>query len=242
VLRCDDPNLVGAIEPGGKVVAFDLRTQKEVFKAEVDPKHLEKAQGVTLLADRSLYYLAINGPGDQNNNPGGGPWSNFLPTTGVRCVPVNGNVYAYERDSWKLKWRVEVPQQMLVLDSFAELPMLVFTSRYNKLLGNGPQRWWVNGAAVKVIDKRTGKLLDDKPELNNNNGQQFHAYNVDLKAGKVEMVSYNYKVTYFLEGSSALAEAGPGGGKDKPANQPMPPPGGGLRPGGLRLPIQQIER
>jgi hypothetical protein len=51
----------------------------------------------------------------------------------------------------------------------------------------------VQGIAVKVADKRSGKLLYDQPRLEN--GQQFYALNTDLREGKIELVSFNLKVT-----------------------------------------------
>src|SRR5262249_28331169 len=52
VLRSEDPNLTGVVEPDGKVTVMDLRTQKEVLKVPaydpkdpwkgIDPKQLGK--------------------------------------------------------------------------------------------------------------------------------------------------------------------------------------------------------
>src|SRR5205807_7740593 len=78
VLRSEQTDLAGAVEPDGKVSVFDLRTKKQVLKATVQPKHVDKAQGVTLLQDPYRYYLAINGPADPQANPWGPPASNLL--------------------------------------------------------------------------------------------------------------------------------------------------------------------
>jgi outer membrane protein assembly factor BamB len=204
VLRAEQPNLAGAIEPGGKVTVVDLSTHQEVLHATVEPKHIEKAQGVTLLQDRNLFYVAINGPNDQNANPWGGPWANLMPGSGLRSVPVNGLVYAWERDSGKLRWKVEVPQQMLILDQADDLPVLIFTSRAQRLAGGGVQRWAINAAAVKCIEKRTGKLIFDQPEMQN--AQQFYAFHTDPRSGRIELVSYNMKVICYVEPTASTAQ------------------------------------
>jgi hypothetical protein len=194
-LRCEQPHLTGAVDPKGHLTVIDLQTKKEVFEADVEPKHLDKAQSVALLQDRTHFYVFINGPPDNTANPFGGPWSNFQPTTGIRSLPVNGMVYAFDRETGK-QWRSTDPiQQLLVLDQFEDLPVLLFTSRWHRMMGAGVNRWMVNGASVKVVDKRTGKIKYDQPELNLNNAQQFHAFKVDLQKGTIELTSYNFKVT-----------------------------------------------
>jgi hypothetical protein len=118
-------------------------------------------------------------------------------------------VYAFHRDTGKINWKNEVAQQMLVLEQFSDLPTLLFTSRYQKLMGAGVNRWAVNGVSVKAIDKRTGKMKYDQPELNNNNAQQFHAFKVDLRSGNVELTSYNFRVLFTLEHGPVTADAAP---------------------------------
>ncbi|HJT76737.1 MAG TPA: PQQ-binding-like beta-propeller repeat protein, partial [Gemmataceae bacterium] len=206
VLHTEDPDLGGVVDPDGKVTVIDLRTQKEVLRATLDPKPPEKTQGVSLLSDRSHYYVAVNGPRDPNL-----PWaqqSNFMPGSGLRCLPVNGNVFAFHRDTGKLHYRLDdVPMEMLVLDQFQDLPILLFTSRYQKWQNVGFGRNLMNGASIHAYDKRTGKIfyrVDDQ-QL----GQQFHSFNADLREGKFELVSYNYKVliTHTPDGATAEAAA-----------------------------------
>ena len=95
VLNSEDPDLGGVVGPDGKATVIDLRTLKEVLRVTLDPKPPEKSQGVSLLTDRAHYYLAVNGPRDANT-----PWPqqpNFMPGSGLRCLPVNGDdVYDQE--------------------------------------------------------------------------------------------------------------------------------------------------
>jgi hypothetical protein len=208
-LHCEQPNLAGVVESNGRVTVFDLRTQKTLLQAEVETKFLDKVQNVSLMQDRTHFYVFINGPQDNTANPFGGPWSNFQPTTGIRSLPVNGMVYGFDRETGK-RWRSTDPiQQLLVLDQFEDLPILLFTSRYQRMMGAGVNRWMVNGASVKAIDKRNGKLIYDKPELNLNNAQQFHAFKVDHQKGTIELTSYNFRLTFNLEHGAIAADAAP---------------------------------
>ncbi|HEV3257311.1 MAG TPA: PQQ-binding-like beta-propeller repeat protein, partial [Gemmataceae bacterium] len=225
VLRSEQPNLAGAVEPDGKATVVDLATGKEVLQATLDAKHLEKAQGVTLVQDRDHTYVAINGPSDPNANPWGGAHSGFLPQAGVRSVPVNGMLYAFHRDDpapKKPHWIAQMPYkilhdpkdpnsyqgppgQMMLLEQINDLPVLMFVTFYQKLAGNGPNRWVSQGLAVTALDKRTGKMLYDQSELTN--GQQFYSYNTDLHDGKIEMITFNMKMVVELKGAPAVAES-----------------------------------
>jgi outer membrane protein assembly factor BamB len=198
VLQCEVPHLGGVLRPDGTLTVLDLPSAREVLTARVDPKDMGKAQGATLLRDRVQWYLAINGPRDANVGPWVGPFSNFLPSTGYRSVPVNGKVYAFDRATGAVKWEtIELPLQMLVPEQFRDLPFLLLTSRYTKVAGAGPNRWATPSAALTVVDKRSGKLLKDEKDLSN--AQQFHTLRIDLREGKVELVSFNLKVTLTLE-------------------------------------------
>lgn len=228
VLKSEDPNLAGVVEADGRVTVVDLVTHKEVLKTlnekegqakgtlTVNPKHLDKATAIHLLHDSSNFYLAINGTADPAANPFGGPWPNLVPASGIRTLPVNGEFYAIRRDNAEIRWHWPVQQQMIVLEHFADMPMVLFTARAQKPVG--PQgRFGVQQVAmVKSLDKRTGKHLYDQPEIPN--GTQFYGLNMDLRAGRIELVGYNMKIIHYLE---TPTEAAPGS-----------KPGGGVTPGG----------
>jgi outer membrane protein assembly factor BamB len=205
VLHSEDAGLGGVVEPDGKVTVIDLRTQKEVLRATLDPKPPAKSQGVSLLSDRANYYLAVNGPRDATV-----PWpqqSNFQPGSGLRCLPVSGNIFAFARDTGQLAWRIEVPTEMLVLDQFQDLPILVFTSRYQMWQVAGFGRNVQQRASLHAFDKRTGKIfyrVEDGALL----GQMFHSFNVDLREGKVELLSYTHRVVLTRAPDSTTADAG----------------------------------
>jgi outer membrane protein assembly factor BamB len=233
VLKCEDPSFAGVIEPDGNVTVIDLNSQKEVLKGAIDPKHIAKADGVYLLDDANNFYLAINGPKDANNNPAMpgmpagmvvnmGVQPGLLPGSGMRSVPVDGHFYALDRKTGKVRWTSPVQHQQVVLEHFREMPIVMFTARpgmdnNNVMMGGGRMRFNngnnMQNIAFKSIDKRTGKLLLDEADVGNNS--MFHALNMDLRAGKIELVGQQVKIIHYLPNYDASA------GKDKPSTQPQ---------------------
>ena len=97
-----------------------------------------------------------------------------------------------------MRWHNPVPNQMMVLDDFAEMPIILFTARYYKVIGAGGARAPMQAASLKSIDKQTGKLLHDQPEMATNQATQFYALDVDLRGGKIEFTGYNMRLTHLL--------------------------------------------
>src|SRR5262249_6184440 len=153
--------------------------------AKLDPQYLEDAAKVHFLADREQYYVLIQRK-NPKNVPDAGP--NFGLEAGGRPLNVNGQVYAFARDTGKLRWRFEAPQAVLVLDSVEELPFLLFSSRYqqpitNSLVTGMPQ----DLCQIRAIDKKSGKrLFDEKDTLRM---PPFHTLRVDLEKHQLELTS-----------------------------------------------------
>jgi outer membrane protein assembly factor BamB/tetratricopeptide (TPR) repeat protein len=178
VLRSQAPELTGVVEPDGAVSILDL-AGKDVAKTKINPKHIHNADAVHLLQDRMNYYVAIDGPNHVDH-----PASAFEPTSGLRAVPVNGWVYAINRQSGKLSWTNEYSSAVIVLNNFQQIPVLVCTSRY---------RLAAYMTSVRITDKLTGKLLYDQAELKDTG--LFFALNADLAAGKIELIGKHLKIT-----------------------------------------------
>src|SRR5262249_3183933 len=64
VLRAEDPELAGAVEPDGKVTAVDLTTHRVVLQTSVEKSYLDKISEGLLLQDRADYFLILNRPPD----------------------------------------------------------------------------------------------------------------------------------------------------------------------------------
>src|SRR5207253_3187630 len=68
-----------------------------------------------------------------------GPYPNVA---GLRSVLVNGKVYAFDRQTGKYNWYVPegdqmVVSQMLLLERFQDLPMMLFTAKFNRPVSGG---------------------------------------------------------------------------------------------------------
>jgi outer membrane protein assembly factor BamB/tetratricopeptide (TPR) repeat protein len=233
VLHSEDPRLAGVVEPNGKVVVFDLHTQKEVLataagydftneKTGMDPSHLTNLQGITLLSDGKQLYLACNGQPDVNMAPFGGLQPNVHPGLGMRSVPINGRLYAYDLQTGVFKWQYLVPNQMIVLDHFREMPVVLFTSRYTKVQNLGGLGRVAQVASVMSLDKRTGKWLYENKDLPN--AQPFHALKVDARAGRIEFSCSTLTLVHHLNADEGSGKSDRGGAGAKPV-----PGAGGAR-------------
>jgi outer membrane protein assembly factor BamB/tetratricopeptide (TPR) repeat protein len=210
-LKTQDANLAGMVEPDNeaKVTVVDLNTRREVLRTRVDPKDLGKVQQAHLLRDRDLYYLIFDQPPDQQKNPGGGPWPSV--SNGLYSIVTNGKIYAFDRSTGKLRWKNDVSGQMLVLNHFQDLPMLLFTARTQKAINQGggvgrPMMGQMVVTSIKSIVKRTGKLLYEK-ELPPNDNSYFYALNTKSRDGKISFVHHNLTIEHSLEASDHRTSA-----------------------------------
>jgi hypothetical protein len=246
VLRSEEPDLAGVVSPDGRATVVSLRTQKEVVVGMVDPKHIQRLQQATLLADGGLVYVAFQ-VNDPNVNQG--VWSNLQPNTGLRAVPVNGAVYAFDRATSKIKWVNEVYSQQLVLEQWKELPIMLFTSRYNKPQGPGGRFGAIQVVGVEAYEKATGKTTFHRPELGQQIGQ-FYALENDIRNGRIVFTGHNCKVIHtFDDGVAAGGGAGgagragtSSGGSSAPTPTPQfqPQPGLKLKLRGFNAPADQV--
>jgi outer membrane protein assembly factor BamB len=224
LLRAEDPNLVGVVEPDGKLTVVDLHLAREVFHAQVLAADIEKVNGGLLLQDKKQYYAILNRPSEQKPDIQG-PLANVMM---LRTAPVNGTVYAFDRQTGKYNWYLPVPNQMILLERFGELPMLFFTARFNKAVRNGGYVTPV--IATLSIEKRTGKRLRDSevPPYPPTSHGPFYALAVDRRAGTFDLIAQNLKLRhYFVQPSTQNATATENArqipGRDRRVDVPEPP-------------------
>jgi outer membrane protein assembly factor BamB/tetratricopeptide (TPR) repeat protein len=205
MLSSEDPDLAGAIAPDGRVTVVNLRQRKVVLGGLVANEHMKNLHQAHLLADAQSIYVALYA-----NNPANPPqvWSNLQATTGMRAITVNGQVYAFDRRTCKIRWWNQVENQQLVLEQWKEMPVLLFTSR-SGVNPNGPRAFAGNQAGtigVEAWDKATGKVfyrqpVPGQPQLNPQSGP-IYAINYDADGGKIEMIAPTYKITITRQGET----------------------------------------
>lgn len=207
VLETDETTLTGVIEPGsgGKASILDVHTGKDLLVTRVLPRDARELDnfpehggyGVHLLQDQNLYYLVFNAPGER---AGVANFGGFVTTFGgasIRPLAVNGNIYAFERSTGKLRWRNEVLNEWIVLDHFGDLPVVLCTPRGQEMMiGNRFNATTTTTPSTRSFDKRTGKLIYDSRDHAN---MQFFAVNVDLRARTVDLVGNGMKLRHYLE-------------------------------------------
>jgi outer membrane protein assembly factor BamB len=166
VVRGLEFGLSGAVGPDGAVRLVEAATGKDVLKSKVahgtiKPADLPKAVAVHAVADRDAIYLAVENPTKSTEVTPGSVRPLLRPLSGLRALPVNGDVYAFARAKGKLLWVNDVPNATLLLNGLDDLPVLLFTSTYTKVLGPGRT---APATAIRAYDKRSGKKAYEKDD------------------------------------------------------------------------------
>jgi hypothetical protein len=161
-----------------------------------------------LLQDSNQYYVILNRPAEPKQDLQG-PYANVVV---MRTAPVNGTVHAFYRQTGELNWYKRVANQIVLLERFGDLPMMVFTARFNRAVTPGGYSTQV--AATLSIDKQTGKLLLPKTSEEafqpaHTQGQYF-AVAIDRRGGTFDLIAPSMRLRHYI------AEAGskPGSVKD----------------------------
>jgi outer membrane protein assembly factor BamB len=220
IARGEDASLAGVVEPDGKVHVLDLNQRKEVFSAQMSElsDHKEKLKNVqryVVLADRINYYFAPlpveqNGPAPvQFNTPSP---NNVMTQLGMRTVPVNGWLLAFNRNKEDQFWH-ECRNQYLILDQFQESPLLFLTARTGQAVNpafNGmPQGPWT--PHVTSIHKTQFAVVfnEDLP----NSTQNVFGLRIDPRLNTVELLTQRLKIVHYPASTDK---------KGKPAAQASP--------------------
>jgi len=206
ILQSADPELFGVVEATGKLTVVNLKTRKTVLTSDrVTPADIERMVSLHLLSDGSDYFLVCNGPlagpVAQFGNP---PQPPLMLNQGMRALSANGQVYSFNGETGKIRWKYRAENQMLVLDRFDEMPVLLLASRYTGQQ-KGPPNQPRQILAVETVNKLNGKLIyrktsDQTDEGNKNQplpeGNTFHSLNLNPAEGKFEFVGFNLRITH----------------------------------------------
>jgi len=202
-MQSEDPGLAGVVTPpekdgeGKAVRIIDVVKQREVVSLKMDdPKHGSNPESVHLLSDADRLYVAFNSRDNAKVGPGG-VQPNYRPGQGMRSVPVNGEVYCFDRVSGKRQWYMAgdsaVHNQHLILTNFEEVPCLFFTSRYTEIDGQFRQPRQV--AKAFAVFKHNGKMWW-MPNTNHEveQGLYFHSVTMDHRTGRVELTGDSKRI------------------------------------------------
>ena len=117
---------------------------------------------------------------------------NVVSNSGLRSVPVHGYVYAFKRKTGAIQWFNKVENQQMIVSMIDELPVLLFTARYN-FLAPPPNRFQMMKFTMRAYAKHNGKLWYENDALPQN--MLFHSLTMDHRAGKVEFTGPQLKLS-----------------------------------------------
>jgi outer membrane protein assembly factor BamB len=223
-LRSEDDDFTGYVTTTGDVVVLNAADGKELFKSKLDEKmlgkHMEKVNEAVLFADADRFFIVLNRPHDNANNRGG---NNPVFTQAIRSVRVNGPMYAFDRKNGQRLWFTDeqMDDQNVSLEQFADLPIIIAASQYQKFAANGN----FEGQFMKflAIDKATGKLKYAKQGVSQG---QYYSIVTDPKAGTIEVLNYSgHRVRFSPDDGKTVGADGPKGSEGLGTSVPPRPVG-----------------
>jgi outer membrane protein assembly factor BamB len=186
MLHAEDPALTGMVTREGNVRVLATKDGSRLLEGVLDPKYMHEKAQLSLLRDRELWYVLIN------DDPANAAVPNVSAESGIRTVPVNGQVYSYDPKTYKMRWRVEVKESAMILQDWQDLPFIVFTSRYKSPQKRAINSYGGNFTMTRAVEKKNGKLIYD--EVDALNGPRFYSLNVDWSKQQAELVGDSAKV------------------------------------------------
>ncbi|HEX4613526.1 MAG TPA: hypothetical protein VH092_35415, partial [Urbifossiella sp.] len=123
-VKSHDPDVCGMVKPTGEVDLLDPHTGRPVgaFKLDADrlADHLGPCRSAQLFADADRFFLVLDRSAARAGAVFGG-------NTPLRTAAVNGPMYCFLRATGERAWYADhhFDNQLLFLDRFADLPVLV---------------------------------------------------------------------------------------------------------------------
>jgi len=193
VLRTEDPDQCGVIERDtGKLILLDARGGREIVTANMKQfrvstgEDLKELDQPLLLDDGEHFFVALNTNNANRKMLNSNVSNNF--SSGIRCLPINGWFCCLDKKG-EFLWHGHdrFLNQMIVVEQFKVLPMLLFSSRYLEQLPAGGFRYV---ARTGSLNKADGKAIWWSPENAGGANAQFQAFNIDVRGGTINMIGH----------------------------------------------------
>jgi hypothetical protein len=185
-----DPHLVAVLTPTGEATVIDVAARRALAKLRLEPKAVTGLSSATLLRDRTNFYLALVRQAEPNTGDES-PVSLFQGE--LSSVALNGRLYAFARDTGKLRWYHDMPGQTILLDRFDELPLVLCAATVRK---PGPMEPIQQVQHFRSIDKATGKTIFNTPEDVQKLTEPFHTLRVDPWTGAIDLISEDLQLRH----------------------------------------------
>jgi outer membrane protein assembly factor BamB/tetratricopeptide (TPR) repeat protein len=190
LLDSTDPGLVGWVEPEGKLRVLRTEDAVSLLNAEIERGIAERMTGGWVVPTGDQFLVLANGAIDRQRIRIG-PTPSLPALGGWPALPVNGTLFAFDRDGGKLTWQRPVALQNLLLYRLDESPVLLFTTGYVETPPPMKEERPVKG--VLVLRKSDGKVLLESLDLPGLN--EFHELRIDRAASRVTLTGTEATVT-----------------------------------------------
>jgi hypothetical protein len=193
LLETNGPDFLGVADSKGHVEMLDAQTGAELQRLLVESKYMEKATSGFLVRDKTQLYVGFQLPKDDKSNVEDGP--NADSTGELVSLPINGMMFAFDRKTSKLRWGNRLPYQMVVLERFDDMPIILCSAMTTR--GAGPNGGNVAVNATITVDKVTGKKKYHKEVIYT--GDLFHTLQINSRLGTIDFVSTASRVRFAME-------------------------------------------
>ena len=203
-IKSHNHDWTGYVKANGEAEIIDIRSGKTLATLKIDEKNLEAdlkpSNQAQLLSDSDRYYLILDrdaAAGSTNGTTRMG-YNNY----GLRTQQVNGALYAFDKTSNKRLWCYGhglFENQLLVIDQFAELPVILAAGPVQVRNNNNFQ----NAYPVVVIEKARGRLLFDRQLVWD--GQYFMNLTVNHKNGTIDLTKPTGRIMISPDDSATVA-------------------------------------
>jgi outer membrane protein assembly factor BamB len=177
-----DDNYLAAVKPTGHAELLDLETGKIQHMQGLTEDDLRSKTEIRAVSDHANLYLIVNKK-RQNTR-----YFGYYNDGNMPGVPVNGTIFAWNRDTGKFLWKQDVTDQQLMLMHFTHSPLLVFNTQTYKQVDN------ISFSAMNTlaIDKFTGKVQVNVSAPSNYSN--FRTYELSLGQRTLEFRSYQLRL------------------------------------------------
>ncbi len=197
-----DDNYLVALEPEGTLELLDLETGSITQMPGITAEDLKSKTEVRAVSDHANLYLIINKQRQNNHYYG------YYNDGNMPSIPVNGTIFAWNRETGKLLWKQPVTDQQLMLTHFTHAPLLVFNKQTYKQVEN----MGFTVMSTLGIDKFTGKVQVDVSAPSNY--RNFQKYELNLGQRMLEFRSYQLRLR--------ITALPPGTAEEGKAPNPLP--------------------
>lgn len=203
-----DRDEIVAVQPDGQAQTIDIASGHiELLESLELPKPPRRRAILPtekyLLADADRIYLIVNSQESGSSQYG----------ESLSSIRVHGTIYAWNRQTHQFAWPhpVTMRQQNLVIDRFANMPVLLMISRSLRPRGIAS----VGTLSICAIHKQTGKVLVESkfPSAFNS----IHAININSEGPSIDLKSYNLRMRLMPTEVSDAAKSDP-----QPLKEPAP--------------------